>query len=229
MGSILAHVNRVVRANLSWLLAKAAGPVAECEQKISEIQDAIEKGRTAAASYGATYHRMVRQRDQLRDQQNEWQSQAGAALEAGNESHARKLLGKKVVLEERIASLSPGIERGKDAYDQLCESINDLRDQLSQTRARLAELKARQSAAEAHIEFDDKLGPDSAHSEQGLDAVEDKVFDLESEVEVRQELRQGAALDRKLRRQSRDMQVDAELETLRQQLETPAGNEETEL
>ncbi|MFP4354955.1 MAG: PspA/IM30 family protein [Phycisphaerae bacterium] len=220
MGSILGHINRVLKSNVRWLIDKAGGPVVECEHRIGQIEQAIEAGRAAASNYAATYHRLERKSQQYRQSQDRLLAEAREALCEGQEDRARKLVVRKVELEERIASLQPGIHRGQEAYERLCRSLGDLQNQLIQAQTRLAELKDRKTAAEAEIEFDRALvGKSSGGLGEALEPLEEQVESAESEAEVRRDMRDEEGLDRALRLQSREMQVEAELESLRDRLD----------
>jgi len=223
--SIFERVQRIARANINWLLDKAEPAEQELAAKMKEIEEAILEGRESAATYGATFRRLETQMEQLTARQADLTKQAENALKAGDESAARKALGEKVKLAERIAQMKPGLDRGKGTYQMLRDNLVKLQEQLKAAKLKFEDLKARKRTAEAQKTFDKHLNravgmdPDGA----SFDRLEDDVLQTEAEVEINQELRGDSLSDIELAQKAREMQVEAELAEIRGRLD--AGGE----
>ena len=219
--SILDRMRRITKANINWLLDKVEPAEQELESKIKELEETVQEGRESAASYGATFKRMQRELDQLKGRQSDLKAEAERALKAGDEGTARKALTEKVKLSERISQIQPGVEHGSKTYEMLRDNIVKLQEQLKASKLKLQDLRARQRVAEAQNAFEQHLDKTVAVSGEGVafDRLEDEVLQTEAEVEIRQEIHSDALTDRQLAERSRDLQVEAELEAMKDLLE----------
>jgi phage shock protein A len=214
-------MRRITKANINWLLDKVEPAEQELESKIKELEETVLEGRESAASYGATFKRMQRELEQLKAQQGDLKTEAERALKAGDEGIARKALTEKVKLAERISQIQPGVEHGSKTYDILRDNIVKLQEQLKAAKVKLQDLRARKRVAEAQNAFEQQLGKTAAVSGEGaaFDRLEDEVLQTEAEVEIRQEIHSDALTDIQLAERSRDLQVEAELEAMKDLLE----------
>ncbi|MHC4645901.1 MAG: PspA/IM30 family protein [Planctomycetota bacterium] len=219
--SILDRIRRITKANINLLLDKVEVPEQELESKIKELEETIQQGRESAASYGATFRRLEHELDGLKQQQQTLAGQAETALKGGDEGTARKALTEKVKLGERIAQMNPGVEQGRKTFEQLRDNIIKLLDQLKAAKLKLQDLKSRKRAAEAQKAFDQQLGKTMAVGSEGVafDRLEDDVLQVEAEVEIRQDITGDALSDLELAERSRDIQVEAELQAMKEHLE----------
>ncbi|MHC4636565.1 MAG: PspA/IM30 family protein [Planctomycetota bacterium] len=219
--SILDRIRRIAKANVNWLLDKVEVAEQELESKIKELEEAIQEGRESAASYGATFKRLEQEMNQLQQQQTKLTEDAGQALKSDDEDTARKLLTEKVKLAERIAQITPGVEQGKKTFEMLRDNIIKLQDQLKVAKVKLQDLKSRKMAAEAQKVFDQHLNKTMAVGSNGVafDRLEDEVLQAEAEVQIRQEIRGDSLSDLELAERARDLQIEAELQSLKEQFE----------
>jgi phage shock protein A len=217
--SILARVGRIAKANINWLLDKAEPPEQELQAKIAELTAAIQECKVAAATYGATFRKLQQEVGQLSASQSQLQSQAEQALRSGDEDTARRLLSQKLSITQRLTNLAPGVQQGREVFDRLRDNLARLGDQLIQARAKLAELRTRQVSAEARKAFSEQLdGVSGATAPAMFERMETQVIGAEAQAEVLEEI-QGGDLEQR----SRDLQIDAELESLRERLTDQSG------
>jgi len=218
--SIFERIQRIARANINWLLDKAEPAEQELASKIKELEETILEGRESAAVYGATFRRLETEMQQLQQAQADLVTRAQAALKAGDETAARKAIAEKVKLGERISQMKPGLDRGRQTYDMLRDNMIKLQEQLKAAKLKFEDLKARKRTADAQRAFDRSLGRTMAMSPDGLDfdRLEDQVLQSEAEVQINQELRGDALTEVELAQRARDMQVEAELEEIREHL-----------
>jgi phage shock protein A len=214
-------MRRITKANITWLLDKVEPPEKELESKIKELEETVQEGRESAASYGATFKRLQRELEQLQRQQSDLKGEAERALKAGDEDTARKALTEKVKLTERIRQIQPGVEHGSKTYDLLRDNIVKLQGQLKAAKVKLQDLRARKRVAEAQNAFEQQLGKTMSAGGEAMafDRLEDEVLQTEAEVEIRQEIHSDAMTDMQIAERSRDLQVEAELEAMKDLLE----------
>lgn len=220
--SVLDRIQRIAKANMNWLLDKVEVPEQELASKIKELEETLQQGRESAASYGATFRRLEHELEGLRSKQKSLTKEAEQAVKAADEDIARKLLTEKVKLSERIAQITPGVDQGRKTFDMLKSNMIKLQDQLKAAKVKLGDLKARKKAAEAQKAFDQELSKSSvALGSDGaaFERLEDEVLQTEAEVEIRQEIHGTAMSDLELAERSRDLQVEAELQAMKERLE----------
>lgn len=219
--SILDRLRRIVKANINGLLDIAEPPENELEAKIKELEEAIGQGRESAAAYGATFKRMERELEDFKQQQKMLTEDAENAVKGGDQELARKSLMKKVKLEERISQMSPGVEDGKRTFEMLRDNLIKLQEQLKSAKLKLYDLKSRKRAADAQLIFDKNFSKvNAAYSEgQAFERIEDDVLQSESEVEINAEIRGDELTDIDLTHRARDLQVEAELQNIKDKLE----------
>lgn len=219
--SILDRMRRITKANINWFLDKVEPAEQELESKIKELEETVQEGRESAASYGATFKRLQRELEQLERQQGDLKAKAETALKAGDEAAARKALTEKVKLSERISQIQPGVEHGSKTYNILRDNIVKLQEQLKAAKVKLQDLRARKRVAEAQNAFEQQLGKTVAVGGDAMafDRLEDEVLEAEAEVEIRQEIHSDDMTDVQLAERSRDLQVEAELQAMKDLLE----------
>jgi phage shock protein A len=218
--SIFDRIQRIAKANINWFLDKAEPAEQELESKVKELEETIFEGRESAATYGATFKRLEHEMENLRANETELTNKAEIAIKAGDDDAARKAITEKVRLSERIAQLKPGVEKGKKTYEMLRSNIIKLQEQLKMAKLKLADLRARQDVADAQRAFDKHLNTATSLSPDGVsfDRLEDEVMQKEAEVEINQEMRGDSLTDIELAQRSRQLQVEAELQAIKEKL-----------
>lgn len=216
--SILQRIQRIAKANINWLLDKAEPAESELKARIDELQQAITDGKAAAATYGATFRKMESELAELTKKQQSFTTSAKQAVTDGDDALARKFLAEKVRLEERITNLTPGLEQGRKTYEHLRENLDNLIDRLRQAKLKLAELNSRKLAAQAREAFNKSVGSVNATYADGemFERLEQDVIQTEASADITQELN-GDDLD--LEAKSRELQIESELEALKQSLD----------
>jgi phage shock protein A len=220
--SIFDRIRRITKSNLNWLLDMAEPAEQELEARIRELEETLTEGRESAAAYGATCRRLDNELVQLKDRQADCLRRAEAAMKAGDEKTARDILQQKVRLAERIAQMTPGAERARHTFEKLRDNLIHLQQQLKDAKLKLQDLRTRLRIADAQKQFDAHLQKSASTHPDGLafERLEDQVAQSEAEVQVRAELQAGSLSDYELDRQSRDLQVEAELQALKDKLDS---------
>lgn len=219
--SIYDRVRRIAKANINWLLDTVEPAENELDNKIKELEETILQGRENAGSYGATFRRLENELESLKTQLLGLGTKAKTALKTGNEAVARTVLTEKVKLAERIAQMEPGVAQGRKSYEMLRSNIIKLQEQLKAAKLKHLDLIARKRAADAQKAFDEKFDKATSLSPDGVsfDRLEEDVLQSEAQVEINQEIRSDSLSDLELAEHSRQMQVEAELEALKEELE----------
>ena len=224
--AIFERIRRIVKANIDWMLDIVEPAENELESKIKELQEVIHEGRESAAMYGATYKRLENDLAEQVKRRDILTSEAENAIAAGDENHARKLLGEKVKTNEKIAQLEPSVVKGKKSFEMLNANILKLQDQLRESKLKLRNLQARKDLADAQNAFDKKLGASGIDADgSGFERLEDEVLTSEAEVEIRSQMKGETLSDFDLQERSRELQVEAELQELMEKLDKADSKE----
>jgi len=214
---LLDRIRRIARANIQHLLNQAETPESEVEAKIKELEEGAVEAKNALASFAVTYKRLEKNVETLRASVGEHQQRAEQALQAGDESTARRALADKLKTGERLKKMTPVLESRRETYDELKDALVEIHDQLNQARARLMDLRSRRRAAEAERAMGGTLeevrGPDG----ESFERMEDEVVESESQTEADRELREELT-PRSVEDTLRDREVEDELEALKAKL-----------
>jgi len=217
--AILERIHRIARANISQLLNRVETPEAEIMARIGELEDAAREAKDALAGFAVTVKRQEQSNDELRKTRDGWQARAEAALKDGDEALARRALGERLKVEERLTAMEPVLAGRRQTYDELREDLVRIHDQLSQARARLMDLRARKLAAEAEKTVGRRVATLDDGSPAGFERLEDEVMAAEATAEIERDLRGTLTpLNEKLEQGARNRAVDQELEALKGKL-----------
>ena len=191
---------------------------------IHNIELRVGKGGQIVRSAGTFAQLMAKENEmaQLQQQQDECTRRAEAALKAGDDDAARAALQQKVKLAERTTQMTPGVEKGRKTFEMLRENLTALQQQLKDAKLKLQDLRTRQRLAQAQKAFDDHLQTATGTSPDGVafDRLEDEVAQSEAEVEIRAQMQGTSLTDVELAQKSRELQVEAELQALKDKLDT---------
>ena len=104
----------------------------------------------------------------------------------------------------------------------LRDNLTKLQQQLKDAKLKLQDLRTRQRITNAQKQFDEHLQKAISTSPDGVafDRLEDAVAQTEAEVEIRGQMQAGDLNEYELAQKSRDLQVEAELQALKEKLES---------
>ena len=222
--AILERIHRIARANLAQLLDRVESPEDEITSHIRALEDAAREAKDALAGFAVTVKRQEQGNETLRKARDEWQARAEVAIQAGDETLARRALGERIKVEERLAALEPVLESRRKTYDELRDDLVRIHDQLSQARAQLMDLRARKLAAEAEKSMSQRVTALEQSPPVALERLEDEVMAAEASAEIDREMRGVLTpLSEKLDQDLQTRKVDGELEALKARLGKGGG------
>src|SRR5690606_37973760 len=124
--SIIARFRDIMAANINALLDKAENPEKMIDQYLRNLNSDLGKVKAETASIMAEEQRAKRNLDSNQEEITKMENYAIKALEAGNESDARKFLERKQALAARAGELqqayqlaATNAERMKQMHDKL--------------------------------------------------------------------------------------------------------------
>ena len=225
---ILARFKDIMSANINALLDKAEDPEKMIDQYLRNLNSDLGKVKAETASVMAEERRAKREYDENREEIAKMEQYAIKALEAGNESDARKFLERKAALAAKDADLhqawqlaATNAQRMKQMHDKLVADIGEL-------ESRRAALKAKWTVAKTQERVNKLTGSvDSGRSFAAFERMEEKVNRALDEAEAMAELNAGQKDDidnLKAKYDSAPAQaIDDELAALKARIQNKSG------
>ncbi len=216
------RLSRLLRANLNDLVNKAEDPVKILDQSVADMQADLVKLRQAVAMAIASQKRLRNQSDQAQGQVKTWYGRAELALQKGEEDLAREALTRRKAFQESSTALNSQLQAQEGQVEMLKRSLVALEGKIAEARTKKDMLKARAQAAKAQQQLQSAVGNLGTNSAMAaFDRMEDKVQALEASSQAAAELA-GADLESKFASLEGSDDVDEELNSLRQRLQSGA-------
>lgn len=105
--SIIGRFKDIMSANINALLDKAENPEKMVDQYLRNMNSDLAKVKAETAAVMAEEQRAKREYHECQADMEKMESYAMKALQAGNESDARKFLERKTSLESKLAFFHP--------------------------------------------------------------------------------------------------------------------------
>jgi phage shock protein A len=231
--NIFQRISKLVTANINHLLDQAEDPEVMVKQLIRDMEESIIELRRETVKAIARQKQLEKQIEMAKDRTRELESKASLALENNDEAFAREILGKKLEVQESLATMQEELKISTRTADQMKSDLTKLEDQVQLARRKKEELIRRKRSAEAQLrtrqviqKSNDALnaitGAASAIDDHtsAIESHKDKVMQLEAEAEASEELVQmrqnkEAELDKLVK----DKAIEDELAKLKKKLQ----------
>ncbi|MGI8506316.1 MAG: PspA/IM30 family protein, partial [Solirubrobacteraceae bacterium] len=178
--------------------------------------------------------RLQLQEEKLKQQVVKLDTQARAALAAGNEELARTALERKNVAQTELQSLDSQVAQLEQQQEQLTASEQKLRTKIEQFRSKKEVIKAQYSAAEAQVRIGEAatgVGEEMADVGLAMQRALDKTENMKARADAVGELEASGTfedltalgsgdddIDRQLKQLSSTSEVDSDLEKMKAEL-----------
>ena len=179
---LIDRIVRVIRANISSLVASSEDPEKVLEQTLSQMQDELVQLRQALAGAIATQKRTERQHDQARSAADEWYRRAELALQKGDEKLAREALVRRQSYQETVSVLGGQLQQQSTVVEKLKQNTRALEAKIADVKTKKDLYIARARSARASAKLAEMLGQldGGSGSFSAFDRMEDKVIELEA-------------------------------------------------
>lgn len=144
---ILTRFKDIMSSNINSLLDKAEDPEKMIDQCLRNLNSDLGKVKAETASVMAEEQRCKRELDDCNQQIDKYQNYAVKALQAGNDSDAKKFLEKKSELANRQAALNDAYQSAKNNSDNMRAMHDKLVADIGQLESRRNTIKAKMAAA----------------------------------------------------------------------------------
>ncbi len=194
--SLFKRINDNIRANMHALLDKAEDPVKLSNQYLRDMEDDIADAEGAVARHLAAVRKLQSQYEEACSMVEKREIQAMEALQKNREDLARKALQDKKLQQARAEEYKSFYENSYATGEMLKSQLRQMKLEYDSLLSKRDALLARTQAAKARQgihRVKDGLGKNTARS--SFDQMENKVRQIEAEVQVMEEL---GGIDRSL-------------------------------
>ena len=148
---ILTRFKEIMSSNINAILDKAEDPAKMIDQTLRYLNSDLGKVKSETAAIMAEEQRAKRELDRCKEDIDKMQTYAVRALEANEESDARRFLEEKAKLSKNLAHLEENYniaktnsEKMRDMHDKLVVDIAELESRKDVIKGKLNVAKARE-------------------------------------------------------------------------------------
>ncbi len=124
------RIATLLKVNLNELLLDSTDPQESRAHWIAEIESGLAQVKDAVAAAIAREHRLERQWHKALALSQMWDARTDAALQAGDEAHARAALKRKLAYERSARATLEQLERQRQIVADMKASLNALQAKL---------------------------------------------------------------------------------------------------
>lgn len=166
---ILTRFKDIMSSNINALLDKAEDPEKMIDQCIRNLQKDLSTVKSETAGVMAEKTRAERKFSECNAEIEKLTNFAKKALEAGNESDARKFLEKKSTMATELESYKQAFEVAKSNADSMKAMHDKLTSQVQELENRRSQIKGKIAAAKTQERMNEMMSS-SKGSNSSLDA-----------------------------------------------------------
>lgn len=219
MGIFQRLVN-LIKANINELLDRGEDPQIMIRLLVTEMEDSVIKATSALSKAMASETKLEKQKESATNKANDLENHARSAMEKGNEELARRILARKVQLDQQAANYGRMHAEADATVDHLRKQLDVLKGKLDEAKSRESMLVARAENAEARADIARQIGEIGDNSFADFERMEEKILEMESKAEAFEAL---SAEETSLEQEIQALENNADLESAFNKLKSEVG------
>src|SRR3982751_3816907 len=236
MAGLMERTMTLIKAKWSKLLDRAEKPTETLDYSYERQLELLQNVKRGVADVVTAKKRLQLQTQTLEQNVVKLDTQARQAVSQGREDLARQALERKSAVQQQLQGLD-----GQAQQEKLVGSEQQLSARVEAFRSEKEVMKAQYSAAEAQVRIGEAatgIGDQMADTGAAIQRAREKTQEMQARGDAIDELTASGALedftsdqtplDRELAQMASQSQVDQELDQLKKEVGTGAGQKELE-
>ncbi len=120
----------MLKANLADMLLESHDPQEAASRFIAEMESGLAEAKDAVASAMVEERKTEKQLQETKALCDEWDAKTDEALRAGDESEARRALGRKASLQKQAQALEQDLDRQTQAVAKMKADLSALQTKI---------------------------------------------------------------------------------------------------
>ena len=242
MAGLIERTVTVIQAKLSKLIGRAEDPRETLDYSYEKQLEMLQNVKRGVADVVTAKKRLQLQAQKLEQGVVKLDSQAREAIGAGREDLARTALERKVGVQQQLQDLDRQTQELEAQQQKLVENERTLSTRIESFRSEKEVIKALYSAAEAQVKIGEAatgIGDQMQNTGQAVQRAREKTEEMQARGQAMDELIASGTLedvtsggntqlDRELAQIASQSEVDKELEKMKAEVGTGAGQKELE-
>ncbi|OMF38885.1 phage shock protein A [Paenibacillus sp. FSL H8-0548] len=232
---IFKRIKDMTTASVNEALDKIEDPIIMLNQYLRDMESEIHQAQVTVAKQMANERLMKQRLEEAVRNAADRESKAEAALRAGQEEHARKLLEEKLYFDQKVTEYVGLHTQSNAQAEEMKQQLHIMKEEYYQLRNKRNELESRAKVAKVQKQMAQLSANhtiDSGSASRGFYRMEEKIMQMEAEADV---LRtpysySGATNNFNAAEVEKQHKVDEQLQALKNKLNptTSLSKEQTE-
>jgi phage shock protein A len=242
MAGLIERAVTVIQAKLSKLIGRAEDPRETLDYSYEKQLEMLQNVKRGVADVVTAKKRLQLQAQKLEQGVVKLDSQAREAIGAGREDLARTALERKVGVQTQLQDLDRQTQELEAQQEKLVENERTLSARIESFRSEKEVIKAQYSAAEAQVKIGEAatgIGDQMKNTGQAVQRAREKTEEMQARGQAMDELIASGTLedvtsggntqlDRELAQIASQSEVEKELEKMKAEVGSGAGQKELE-
>lgn len=227
---IFQRLSNIFKAKAHRAVDRLEDPVEMSKLAVAELDKAISDATEAFTIALANHKRWDRELQQVSLASENWKAKAKMAISQGNEEMAKKALTEKSNEDRKVTEYTAIFQKSEKDIKVLRQNLDSLQAKLKEMKSKQSVLEAKAINAEAQGKVARQLQGMGSTALSNFQCYEEKINEMADQSEALQEsLFSQKQLEREFEQLESTVNVNHELDTLKQEMKTEEQKRKEEL